>query len=275
MMQRNGFWTFWQFDQRGQTRVGFTLIELLVVIAIIAILAAILFPVFSQAREKARQATCQSNLKQLASGALMYTQDYDERFMEIYRLHEGGNAAYWPAGTYTNPATGQPYGWFTYPEAFKTAPNFGTPDGPTPNWGWLLATAYLKNSQAFACPSGFRTAWRPATSTDNAGYVYSNWIADRGTYLGQAASQAEIRRPAQTILFWDTGKANWAIEMQGWRSSSTDPYNDCPHCYSDWRPQHSDGRNFAFCDGHVKWFRDDNIRLSLYRYVYWDWRGQQ
>src|SRR5687768_8554940 len=61
-----------------RARGGFTLIELLVVIAIIAILAAILFPVFAQAREKARQATCQSNMKQIMTGILMYTQDYDE-----------------------------------------------------------------------------------------------------------------------------------------------------------------------------------------------------
>ena len=59
---------------------GFTLIELLVVIAIIAILAAILFPVFARAREKARQASCQSNLKQVTLGYLMYAQDYDEWF---------------------------------------------------------------------------------------------------------------------------------------------------------------------------------------------------
>jgi prepilin-type N-terminal cleavage/methylation domain-containing protein len=61
-------------------RRGFTLIELLVVIAIIAILAAILFPVFAQAREKARQATCLSNIKQLSLGAMMYVQDYDETY---------------------------------------------------------------------------------------------------------------------------------------------------------------------------------------------------
>ncbi|NUP99280.1 MAG: DUF1559 domain-containing protein [Armatimonadetes bacterium] len=60
-------------------RRGFTLIELLVVIAIIAILAAILFPVFAKAREKARQSSCQSNLKQLSLGVLQYIQDYDER----------------------------------------------------------------------------------------------------------------------------------------------------------------------------------------------------
>jgi prepilin-type N-terminal cleavage/methylation domain-containing protein/prepilin-type processing-associated H-X9-DG protein len=63
-----------------RSRAGFTLIELLVVIAIIAILAAILFPVFAQAREKARQASCQSNLKQYAAATLMYIQDYDELF---------------------------------------------------------------------------------------------------------------------------------------------------------------------------------------------------
>ena len=63
-----------------QRRRGFTLIELLVVIAIIAILAAILFPVFAQARDKARQAACQSNLKQLGNAVSMYLQDYDETY---------------------------------------------------------------------------------------------------------------------------------------------------------------------------------------------------
>jgi prepilin-type N-terminal cleavage/methylation domain-containing protein len=70
---------------RIMRRHGFTLIELLVVIAIIAILAAILFPVFAQAREKARQTQCTNNMKQIALAVIQYIQDYDERFpMSIY-----------------------------------------------------------------------------------------------------------------------------------------------------------------------------------------------
>jgi len=68
-------------------RSGFTLIELLVVIAIIAILAAILFPVFARAREKARQTTCLSNLKQIGLGIMMYVQDYDERYMYGWHIY--------------------------------------------------------------------------------------------------------------------------------------------------------------------------------------------
>ncbi|MBC7288325.1 MAG: DUF1559 domain-containing protein [Armatimonadetes bacterium] len=95
-------------------RRAFTLIELLVVIAIIAILAAILFPVFARAREKARQSSCLSNLKQLGLAFAMYTQDYDERWPIMY--WSGG---WQPAGIY---------------------------------WGGEIAP-YVKNSQIFICPS--------------------------------------------------------------------------------------------------------------------------
>ena len=102
---------------------GFTLIELLVVIAIIAILAAILFPVFARAREKARQASCLSNVKQLALSALMYNQDYDERYML---------------------------------DCWNTAAN---PAGRTLCWSDItyyyngLVMPYVKNAQIWNCPS--------------------------------------------------------------------------------------------------------------------------
>src|SRR5215212_7267934 len=70
--------TSWQLDRRG-----FTLIELLVVIAIIAILAAILFPVFAQAREKARQTSCLSNLRQISTAMMMYAEDHDGLFVPV------------------------------------------------------------------------------------------------------------------------------------------------------------------------------------------------
>lgn len=77
---------------------GFTLIELLVVIAIIAILAAILFPVFARAREKARQTTCLSNVKEITLGLLMYASDYDERYVpgRIYSTEGCNSYFYWP-----------------------------------------------------------------------------------------------------------------------------------------------------------------------------------
>jgi prepilin-type N-terminal cleavage/methylation domain-containing protein len=85
---------FTQIAKRSRPQPqGFTLIELLVVIAIIAILAAILFPVFARAREKARQTTCMSNLKQIGVAFLMYTQDYDEVYPSGLTLAVPGSEA--------------------------------------------------------------------------------------------------------------------------------------------------------------------------------------
>src|SRR5579871_6345149 len=94
--------------QRGHRASGFTLIELLVVIAIIAILAAILFPVFAQARASARAISCVSNVKQFATGVLMYAQDYDET-IPIFD-----------------------YGKVEWGDAVSTFPNLGNP-GTDPN----------------------------------------------------------------------------------------------------------------------------------------------
>ena len=113
---------------RQRTRRGFTLIELLVVIAIIAILAAILFPVFARAREKARQASCSSNLKQIALGTLMYVQDYDEKFMPPVNCPTVGGCFVQGCGS-------------------------GGTAGPD------LLGPYIKNTQIWQCPSNSEGWW--------------------------------------------------------------------------------------------------------------------
>ena len=123
---------------------GFTLIELLVVIAIIAILAAILFPVFAQAREAARKAQCQSNLKQIALGCMMYTQDYDE----------------------VTPYVAPDY------NAYATKPDIpGSPNCPTGRWLlWLhLIHPYTKNTGILTCPSSNYKYPTPATCATRPG----------------------------------------------------------------------------------------------------------
>jgi prepilin-type N-terminal cleavage/methylation domain-containing protein/prepilin-type processing-associated H-X9-DG protein len=115
-------------SSRRASRRGFTLIELLVVIAIIAILAAILFPVFAQARDAARQTTCLNNQKQLGTGLQMYAQDYDETLPS------------WPF-------RGGAAGLFSDPR-FKLW-SYST---------WVDAVMpYVKNAGVFACPNGPKT----------------------------------------------------------------------------------------------------------------------
>ncbi len=177
-------------------RKGFTLIELLVVIAIIAILAAILFPVFARAREKARQASCSSNLKQLALGVLMYVQDYDERLFAAR-----GNLDGWSGNI-------MPY--------VKNTQLFECPswDG---SGGWIT-----RGSACGGCGTWTRTYW--------GGYAYSNQApgAVGATNVGcinwnSSRKIAVYEHPAEQLLLYDatcphgTDTNDWGMHEDGAR----------------------------------------------------------
>ena len=144
-------------------RSGFTLIELLVVIAIIAILAAILFPVFAKAREKARQASCLSNVKQIALGFMQYAQDYDERNCPSY------------AGAVGWPMLLQPY--------VKNTQIFKCPSAPGLIDGWIVNTNTID------------TSWQAGTATSPISYTFNSRLSN--------SSLGQLTAPAETIQIAD------------------------------------------------------------------------
>ncbi len=208
------------------TRRGFTLIELLVVIAIIAILAAILFPVFAKAREKARQASCLSNVKQIGIGLMAYLQDYDERLpMTYFYIGAAGSSdLYWPIDVL------QPYikNWQI---------NF------CPSFKW--ATPY----------SGCRPPGLPSPLDGSYAIVF-NITSNRGGYASTSLSRCpigEIARPAETLVACDS---TWPEIFGAW-SGDPDPLVFTEVGRLPRTPdKHNDGNNYVFCDGHAKWLKD-------------------
>jgi prepilin-type N-terminal cleavage/methylation domain-containing protein/prepilin-type processing-associated H-X9-DG protein len=152
---------------------AFTLIELLVVIAIIAILASILFPVFARARENARRASCMSNLKQIGLGAMMYVQDYDEKYPIL-----------------------------SYLDSEQVVPPNGV--GTTNNCWIFRLQPYLKSSQLFNCPSSTRAWTGDQNAAANTSYGANSMFLQAGT----AVSMASVDKPSQTIMFGDSDGAS-------------------------------------------------------------------
>ena len=246
-------------------RRGFTLIELLVVIAIIAILAAILFPVFAQAREKARQTTCLSNEKQIGTAVMMYTQDYDEILPQtgwqgpctnpINVTQASDN--YW-SGTYAFPLACGPY--------LKNWQVFACPSDKYKG-GWAKLTSYCYEAQLLAVGMpgayvGMRNvpgAMEKDFPLSYAGNYYLNKVYQgRGTAF-QMYSLAEITCPSN--VFFDTEVGSYldpttGNAFGGWYI--VPGYGNATNPLQRWDigERHAGGRNWNFCDGHAKYFHD-------------------
>jgi prepilin-type N-terminal cleavage/methylation domain-containing protein/prepilin-type processing-associated H-X9-DG protein len=195
---------------------GFTLIELLVVIAIIAILASILFPVFARARENARRSSCSSNLKQISLGVMQYTQDYDEKF-----------------------------------------PIFDD-FAPTGRLGWAQRIEpYVKSLQLFQCPS---ESTPPDPAPLGGGYtdygMNTMLSSDNGGNFTAGISLAAVPQPTLTVMVFDNtagyaGQFSWGCGNQ----AACSLFPEGLAIFSDKAAiRHLDGQNYAFADGHVKWY---------------------
>jgi prepilin-type N-terminal cleavage/methylation domain-containing protein/prepilin-type processing-associated H-X9-DG protein len=196
-------------------RSGFTLIELLVVIAIIAILAAILFPVFAQAREKARMSACLNNMKQIGTGIYNYLGDWDD----CYPMNR-------------------------YPD--KYASNVNTPSGldGSHTWWKTSVTPYIKSVSVFKCPSNPN-----GELLDYSGYPISYaynggafWEYPDNVY--GPTSMSDIKDPAGTVFILET--LNGACPDMG-------PW--CLNDPKSWINRHNKGSNFIFADTHAKWMK--------------------
>jgi len=209
----------------SQRKAGFTLIELLVVIAIIAILAAILFPVFAQTREKARQINCLSNLAQLGKGFRMYLADWGGRFPGAGAWGERDTPGQW---VYMQSG-------FPYRAGVRAVPQLG---GLWP---------YTKSAKLYVCPSDF------AEKKDHFGLSYSMnaYLAREGGYR---VLDSEIRAPTRTVMLLDEGGGkNKNPIVDGYFG----PWVDTP------TDVHVGGTNFAFCDGHATWVKHEKfLRLN-------------
>jgi prepilin-type N-terminal cleavage/methylation domain-containing protein/prepilin-type processing-associated H-X9-DG protein len=247
---------------RVRYRTAFTLIELLVVIAIIAILAAILFPVFAQARDKARQAACLSNLKQAGSALHMYVQDYDET---LPNACQWGRAWTWLGADLT--------GRCAQPGITKATPKntYIGPEQSPPRFIQELLHPYVKNRELWFCPSVGKERffngdpkW-PTYGFNGTTYIWNreanpttsaNEFSKRKPIVVSGLALAAIPRPAQAGVMWD---------MPYW-SKIKDP---CPQ--SDLKPAHANGLNVLYADTHVRYTSFANKSTQAINTCLEDW----
>ncbi|BCM90655.1 hypothetical protein IAD21_02512 [Abditibacteriota bacterium] len=206
---------------------AFTLIELLVVIAIIAILAAILFPVFARARENARRASCQSNLKQIALGLKQYTQDYDERNTPSNSSFFGDA---WAADL-------QPY--------IKSEQIFQCPSDTTapPPGASLSARA---NTPAFT------DYWLNGNVFGESEASFS--FVSNTIYAGDGLGSSNLSTAGYNAVYTGSTNSpnicqvNWDTQVSG--TAATKAVG---------AEKHLEGANYMFADGHVKWLKTTKI----------------
>ncbi|GIV11519.1 MAG: hypothetical protein KatS3mg020_1010 [Fimbriimonadales bacterium] len=217
-------------------RYGFTLIELLVVIAIIAILAAILFPVFAQAREKARQTQCLSNCRQMGIAVQMYTQDYDETLPTVRMMGTPGES--WIVLV-------QPY---VKNELLRRCPSDGSPAWNDTQNPRLTSYGFNAYFDPFHPPYGNHMQGRPMTLASvnfPANCVFAAELAERHSRTGML-----IRGDHFMPMYW--GNPPRVVDSQ-MNMMTWDMERRIPTTLAITR--HSGGSNYVFVDGHAKWHK--------------------